>query len=124
MESGSFSHAVSAYWKAHYDFGKKWSEALTGMGQDTVNLFRINATVPFAATYAHRQGEKRAREQWMETLEQLPAESNRITRIWASYGYRVPNAFYSQAFLHLFNEYCRPRKCLTCRIGQFLIRNP
>jgi hypothetical protein len=124
VDPESFEFPVSAYWKVHYDFEKKWTGAYPGIGQDTINLFRINAAVPFAATYANRQGEKRAREQWMETLEVLPAESNRITRIWASYGYRVPNAFYSQAFLHLFNVYCHPRKCLSCRIGQFLIRNP
>jgi hypothetical protein len=58
----------------------------------------------------------------MEILQNLPAENNRITRIFAGYGYRVPNAFYSQAFLHLYQNYCSHRNCLTCHIGQFLIR--
>jgi hypothetical protein len=58
----------------------------------------------------------------MEQLEAMHAEDNRITRIWIRYGYRIPNAFYSQAFLHLYGDYCRERHCLTCHIGQFLIR--
>ncbi len=120
----AFDHPVSSYWKQHYDFGKKWAAGYPGIGSDTVNLFAINAGIPFFACRANRQGERTARERWMDSLEKMPAESNRITRIWTGYGFRVPNAFYSQAFLHLFTAYCQPRKCLSCRIGQTLIRNP
>jgi hypothetical protein len=124
IEPGAFSYPVSSYWKIHYDFEKKWSGKYPDIGQETINLFRINAAIPFSACYASRHGDLTAREKWMEMLERLPAESNRVTRVWTGYGYRVPNAFYSQAFLHLYSVYCHPRKCLSCRIGQYLIRNP
>jgi hypothetical protein len=117
-----FDYPVSAYWKLHYDFGKTWSGRFTGFGAETINLFQINAVLPFQASYANRNGDNQAWEKWMEILESLPAEDNRITRVWSSYGYRVPNAFYSQAFLHLYTNYCRNRHCLGCHIGQFLIR--
>jgi len=113
---------VSPYWRMHYDFGKKWSAQLPGIGPGTKNLFLINAVLPFRASYANRNGDRHAWENWLELLESLPAENNRITRIWSGYGYRVPNAFYSQAFLHLYTNYCSKRLCLTCHIGQFLIR--
>ncbi|MCX6224157.1 MAG: DUF2851 family protein, partial [Bacteroidia bacterium] len=117
-----FDFPVSAYWKLHYDFGKKWAGRFTGFGAETINLFLINAVLPFRASYDNRNGDTGAWEKWMELLEKLPAENNRITRVWTGYGYRVPNAFYSQAFLHLYTNYCNNRHCLTCHIGQFLIR--
>ncbi len=116
------SQPVSSYWKLHYDFGKKWESRTTGIGGSTLNLFLINAVLPFRASYANRDGDPAAWEKWMEALEKLPAEDNRITRVWLAYGYRVPNAFYSQAFLHLYTNFCRTRHCLTCHIGQNLIR--
>ncbi len=124
IERSSLDFPVSSYWKSHYDFAREWSGQYPGIGEETVNLFRINASLPFAACYADRHGDSASKEKWMEWLERLPPENNRITRIWTSYGYCVPNAFYSQAFLHLYLAYCRPRRCLNCRIGQYLIRNP
>lgn len=118
----AFNTPVSAYWKVHYDFGKKWTGRYAGFGPETINLFHINAILPFRACYENRNGDNGAWERWMEKLQGLPAENNRITRVWAGYGYRVPNAFYSQAFLHLYNNYCSHRSCLACHIGQHLIQ--
>ena len=117
-----FDGPVSAYWKMHYDFGKVWEGGPAGFGAETINLFMINAVLPFRASYDNRNGDNGAWERWMEALEKLPAENNRITRVWSGYGYRVPSAFYSQAFFHLLTNYCQGRHCLTCHIGQFLIR--
>ncbi len=117
-----FDYPMSSYWKMHYDFGKKWETPATGMGEGTITLFRINAVLPFRACYENRNGDAGAWEKWMEQLELLPAEDNRISRLWTHYGYRIPNAFYSQAFHHLYSRYCQNRHCLTCHIGQFLIR--
>ncbi len=117
-----FDCPVSAYWKLHYDFGKKWAGRYAGFGTETINLFMINAVLPFRASYDNRNGDSGAWEKWMEQLELLSPENNRITRVWSGYGYRIPNAFYSQAFLHLYGNYCHHRHCLSCHIGQFLIR--
>lgn len=124
LTTDSFQAPVSAYWKNHYDFGKERTGDPPGLGQDSINLFRINMGLPFVACYETRHGQGEARVRWMERLESLPAENNRITRLWTGYGYQVPNAFYSQAFLHLYNAYCKPRRCLNCRVGQALIRSP
>jgi hypothetical protein len=113
---------LSTYWQQHYDFGKKWTGACPAFGESTRNLFIINAVLPFRASYAHRNGDTLAWEHWMDQLERLPAEDNRITRIWVGYGYRIPNAFYSQAFFHLYTHYCSKRLCLSCHLGQLLIR--
>jgi hypothetical protein len=120
----NFDVPVSTYWKTHYDFGRERIGEPPGFGQESINLFRINVGLPYVACHESRHGRVDAHVSWMERLESLPSENNRITRLWSGYGYQVPNAFYSQAFLHLYNTYCRPRRCLNCRIGQALIRNP
>jgi hypothetical protein len=120
----NFDVPVSTYWKTHYDFGRERTGEPPGFGQESINLFRINVGLPYVACHEARHGRDDAHVRWMERLESLPPENNRITRLWTGYGYQVPNAFYSQAFLHLYNAYCRHRRCLNCRIGQALIRNP
>ena len=117
----AFNFRVSEYWQEHYDFGKKWESGTATFGPSTINLLMINAVLPFQACFANRGGDAGAWEKWMSNLEKLPPEENRITRLWNGYGYRVPNAFYSQSFLHLYHAYCAGRNCLNCRIGQALI---
>ena len=50
-------------------------------------------------------------------LEELPAENNRILRVWKECGLRVASAADSQALIQLKNEYCDRRDCLRCRFG-------
>ncbi|MFO7617553.1 MAG: DUF2851 family protein [Bacteroidales bacterium] len=122
--SGAFFPAeirVSGYWKKHYDFGKEWKDKPPRIGEDTINILRINYLNPLLACYRSTLGNRESHVWWMEQLEALPPENNRITRLWSGYGFRVPNAFYSQAFLHLYRHYCSPRKCLNCRIGQAVV---
>ena len=112
---------VSTYWQKHYDFGKEWRDQSPTIGKDTLNLLKINYLLPVLACYASAIGQPQSNVWWMEQLERLPPENNRITRLWTGYGYQVPNAFYSQAFLHLYQNYCSSRRCLSCRIGQAII---
>jgi hypothetical protein len=112
---------VSGYWKKHYDFGKEWKDKPAMIGQDAVNVLKINYLIPLLACYGSSNGNRESNVWWMEQLESLPPENNRITRLWSGYGFRVPNAFYSQAFLHLFQQYCSSRRCLNCRIGQAVV---
>ena len=50
-------------------------------------------------------------------LEELKAEYNYITRMWAECGLEAEHAGDSQALIQLKKEYCDLKKCLYCRIG-------
>lgn len=93
------------------------------LGEITVRSILINAVIPITIAYGQWQGEDLLIERAIEYLEQLPAESNRYMEYWIQAGIPQRNAFDSQALLHLYKEYCEPRKCMQCRIGCWLVKN-
>jgi hypothetical protein len=60
-------------------------------------------------------------EKAIKILENLPAESNKITELWEDVGLSVKNAFDAQASIELYNEFCTKKRCLSCRIGICII---
>lgn len=56
-------------------------------------------------------------------LESIDAENNQIIQQFANLGVVANDALQSQALLQLKKEYCDPKRCLECRIGQLLIKS-
>jgi len=111
----------SSYWQNHFDMGKKSPAIIPPMGESSKLLLMINVFLPLNGFYNFQKGEKDAIEAWLDQLEKLPAENNRVIRQWKELGFRVPNAFYSQSFFYIYRSYCTKKKCLVCRIGQLIL---
>lgn len=114
---------LHAFWDEHYVLDKKsTSPSQKRLGQSAINLILINTILPLLYTY----GQKRAQEYLIIKVElwlsQLPAEKNHIIDIWNQLGAQAQNALESQALLHLYKHYCTPRHCLSCKIGQCLLK--
>ncbi len=116
-----FRAVTSTYWDNHYTFHKLSKYQKKGMGEDSFLLILINVVVPFLFLYGERQNKQELKEHALKLMEELPAESNTILRHWCSSGIQACNALESQALIHLHHQYCEPRRCLTCTIGQRLI---
>lgn len=56
-------------------------------------------------------------------LESMDAENNHIIQQFEKLGVVANDALQSQALLQLKKEYCDPKRCLECRIGQLLIKS-
>jgi len=56
-------------------------------------------------------------------LEQLPAEKNTLITGWNALGLKADTAARGQALIELKNEYCGKRRCLSCGIGNQLLRS-
>jgi hypothetical protein len=117
-----FYTSVSTYWKHHYDFDKKREGGYDSLSKGSAKLIQINAVLPLYAFYADYHLNENAKTEWMEALEKLPSEKNAIMTLWEDSGFRIPNSFYSQAFLFIYRNYCVQKCCLQCRIGQQIIR--
>jgi hypothetical protein len=113
----------SAYWQTHYRFGAvaKGRVAST-LGSGTAEGVVINAAVPLLAAYAHHRSRPAYLDRAVGLLEQLPPEANSIARAWSAQGLAVRSAFDSQAGIELYNEFCTPKRCLSCQIGTGLVR--
>jgi len=118
----SLDFFVSSYWRKHYDFGRKSSVPIELLGNESKQLLFLNGALPLRMFYARQHGNPEAYQEWVEILDKLKPETNRIVSIWKNLGYDIPNAFYSQAFLYTYKKYCIPRNCLACRIGQVILQ--
>lgn len=116
-----FRAGTSAYWDTHYTFLKESRQQKKAMGEDSFQLILVNVIVPFLFLYGEQNNKQELKEHALKIMEELPAENNTLLRHWADAGIEAYNALESQALIHLHNEYCEPRRCLECTIGQRLI---
>lgn len=112
----------SEYWQKHYHLGKQASKELSGMGMSSIENIIINTVVPLLAAYSQAKDEQAYLERAILHLENLPAENNKILKMWEELGLKVKTAFDSQALLELYKSYCLPKQCLSCSIGVNIVR--
>ncbi len=112
----------SAYWQSHYRFGKLSRAKIPGLGKASIENILINTVVPLLVAYGKAKDEQNYVDRAVAILQHLPAEHNKITHYWDTLGFEVKNAFDSQALIELFNNFCTPKKCLSCNIGVSIIK--
>jgi len=112
---------VHSYWKTHYRFGKPAKIKSDKMGKTMVNNIIINTFVPFLYAYGKAHDNEIHQEAALETLQQTVSEKNNIISGWKTLGINPENAFETQGLIELKNEYCAFKKCLTCKIGAWML---
>ncbi len=112
----------SAYWKAHYRFGKKSKGEVPGVGESGKENIIINTVVPLFVAYGQSHDDYSFVEKAITILQSIPSERNKITRIWHELGYVSKTAFDSQGLIELYNNFCQRRACLNCTIGSALLK--
>ena len=117
------SVAPDEYWQTHYMFGKESPRHASRMGNSIVNSLIVNVVVPIRFSYARFMGDESMQEDALALLERVPYENNKTTRIFAGSAFPCNSAYDSQAQLELMNRYCSQKRCLTCGIGEKIIRN-
>ena len=116
-----FEVSASDYWDDHFVFGKKSRPYAKITGSQATDIFLINAVIPAIFVNGKYRDAGEVCEKAVSFLEEIDPEGNSIIDEWQSTGVTAESAFYSQALIHLRNNYCRKRKCLDCRIGGKLI---
>ncbi|MEL7001443.1 MAG: DUF2851 family protein [Bacteroidota bacterium] len=111
----------SEYWLKHYNFGKPASRKMTGLGKSSIYNIVINTIIPLLVAYSRQIDDQMFMDRALALLEQLPGEDNVITREWEKLGVKTESAFDTQGLIHLNNNYCQKRRCLSCNIGTTLI---
>lgn len=118
----TFETEQSWYWQEHYQFEKRLAKKLKQLGKTSVENLLINSVVPTLVSYARYIGNQALIERAERILETLPSEKNKITGHWETLGLKIENSFDSQAGIELFNNFCKPKKCLSCKIGTEILR--
>tara|TARA_R110001592_G_scaffold307299_1_gene580489 strand:- start:9345 stop:10607 length:1263 start_codon:yes stop_codon:yes gene_type:complete len=112
----------SPFWLTHYGFEKESPQREKKLSAQFVNHLIINAFLPFYFYFKRRSGGASI-DMVQSILQQLPPEKNSALSDIERMGLPNKNALHSQAFYHLFRNYCSEKKCLNCRIGHKVLSN-
>ena len=117
-----FDVKASEYWKTHYRFEVPAESKPKHLGNTTADVLIINAVTPLLFCYGKLHKDESVCDTAIQFLEDTEAEDNAIIRHFAQCGIKAENAMQTQALLHLYNMYCKRKRCLECRIGNVLLK--
>jgi hypothetical protein len=118
-----FKVNASKYWDNHYQFGDEAIPISTkNLGINTINNIIINVVVPFTFVYGKFKQDEALVETALSLLEKTKPETNIIVKNWKELGVKSTNAMQTQSLIELKNNYCSPKKCLNCSIGNNILQ--
>ena len=117
-----FRITANDYWHYHYTFQQSSSYKEKSLGRDTIENIIINTVIPVLFAYGLHHREEGYKDKALRWLESVTAEKNNITQGFRQISISARTAFDSQALLELKNEYCTPKKCLYCAVGNYLLK--
>jgi len=118
-----FEVQISDYWLTHYVFDKESKKRKKSLGKSTVQLIIINTIIPALFLYGQSKSEEKYKDIALKFLEQLPAEKNKVIENWKSLGFKTDSAYQTQSLLQLKKHYCDKKRCLSCSIGNSIMKS-
>lgn len=113
---------LSGYWPDHYAFDKPSVHRAKSLGDVSIDTILINTVIPFLFVYGKYKDEEAYQQRAMHYLEQIGPEKNQVITRWEESGVKVYHASDTQGLLHLKKRYCSVKKCLTCTIGNSILK--
>ncbi len=120
----TFQIEVSDYWKSHFRFGVSSTERSGNIGIEFSQTLILNVIIPILFLYGKEKGKEEFQQRAFDLLEQMKFEKNQITQIYEALNFPNESAFHSQALIQLNQFYCKPKKCLNCKLGTHLMTIP
>jgi len=117
-----FDVTANDYWHDHFRFDETAPWQPKHLGTAMADTLLINAVVPLLFTVGRVQKRTELSERALRWLRLLPAEQNRVLEQFRKMGIDADGAGDAQALLFLHKEYCSPRRCLHCAIGNVLLK--
>ncbi|MBV7441037.1 DUF2851 family protein [Weeksellaceae bacterium TAE3-ERU29] len=117
------SFKTSEYWQNHYRFGKETKTKISNsISKKLTDSVLLNAWYPILFLYKQSQIDFEV-EEFLNFYLKLPAEKNTVIDGFKRLGIKIKNAFQTQAYLELKKNFCNPKKCLHCGIGNQILKN-
>lgn len=120
----TFQIEVSDYWKCHFRFGRASTPKKGQIGNEFIQTLLLNVVLPILFLYGKEKGNELIQSRAFDLIEEMDYEKNKITRIYEDLDFPKKSAFDSQAIIQLNQFYCKPKKCLNCKLGTHLMTIP
>lgn len=113
---------TSEYWQKHYHLTDEFTHTKLQFGKDSENKLIINAFVPYLFFYSKTNNKQQLCDIAIKLLEDCEWELNKKTKHFLSKKDLLNSAIESQALIHLFDNYCTKKKCLSCNVGTEILK--
>ncbi len=118
-----FKIKTHPYFDIHYRFDIPASKKQPkNLGGSSIDVLLINVVIPVLFNYGKHIADEKIQERSIEFLRAISWERNSITKKWKELGMPISSAYDSQALIQLKNEDCSHKKCLTCAIGDAILK--
>jgi hypothetical protein len=117
-----FNITANDFWNTHYTLHETSPSKKKKLGASMTDSILINTIIPMLFVYAAEQDAPTVQQKAISWLQHLPKENNRITRLWEAAQAPHTNAFDSQALLFLKKQYCDVKRCLSCAVGNTILK--
>ncbi|MDR1792397.1 MAG: DUF2851 family protein [Bacteroidales bacterium] len=112
-----FTVTASDYWTNHFKMGVQSNQSFAkSLGITAIHSLIINTVLPFMYAYGRWNDNITYIDKCICFYSDLPLEDNTIVRKYNVLR-EFSSALHSQGLLQLYNIYCKPKRCLDCRIG-------
>jgi len=115
--------------------GEKWTEEIDKllhgikgvnpklkMGKTSANTILVNAHLPLIFAYAVHHQIDELKTLIIDRFHNIPPEENKTLRLWKESGVPVRNMLESQGLIELYKSKCTHKKCLSCSIGNQILK--
>lgn len=109
------------FWTRHCNFESQVGGSPRALAESSIDVLIINAVIPYIYAYGEYADEPLLTGRAVDMLYALAPERNSLVAPFVAAGLKVSDAFTSQALIQISKNYCRPRKCLLCRLGHRLL---
>ncbi len=110
------------YWHYHYRFDELSPFKEKTLGKQMIENIIINTIVPVLFGYGYLLKESNHTKKALLWLTQTHPEENTLIRKWDKLGVSVDSALDSQALTELSKEYCTYKNCLSCAVGNAILK--
>lgn len=117
-----FTVSLPSFWQQHYTFETVSKKSTKRLSKAFIDLLIINTIIPLKFVYEKSRGGVNEVE-IRSVLNQLKPEKNAIISKFESFKIASKSAFDTQSLLELKNNYCAPKRCLECAIGNAVLSN-
>jgi len=92
------------------------------LSNNLVNSLFINAIIPLLFFYGKHTQQEQMCENVYHWLQEIPGEDNHIVKQWKKLDISLHKASETQAVIQLKNYYCSSNKCLSCAVGNYILK--
>jgi len=117
-----FQISVSKFWETHYTFKARSKNSKKKLTKSFIDLLLINTIIPIKLVYL-KQHNKLDVSKIIALAREIKPEKNSVVQKFNDLGVVSKTSLDAQAILHLYTNYCKKDACLSCVVGNKILKN-